>query len=116
MYHYKAIVTNIVDGDTFDAVLDLGFGISFKQRFRVDELDTPETHRPKSQAEREHGEAATEKAISLLSGKEVHIQSKKKPGIYGRFSAVITLPDGSDYTETMRAAGFEKRESYEDDV
>lgn len=112
MYHYKAIVTRVIDGDTFDAQLDLGFGITYGQRFRVVDLDTPETYRPKSEAEKEHGKQATEKAISLLSGCEVEIQSNKRPGIYGRYDAVITLPDGRDFATVMKEAGLEKRESY----
>lgn len=116
MYHYKAVVTRVVDGDTFDAQLDLGFGITFSQRFRVVDLDTPETFRPKSKAEKEHGLQATDKATSLLSGCEVEIQSKKAAGIYGRYAAIVTLPDGRDYATVMKEAGMVKKENYDDAV
>jgi len=32
MYEYRALVTNVVDGDTIDVTIDLGFGIQFKDR------------------------------------------------------------------------------------
>jgi hypothetical protein len=35
MYEYKAKIINVVDGDTFDAIVDLGFTVSVKQRFRL---------------------------------------------------------------------------------
>ena len=45
MYEYKAHVTNVVDGDTFDCVIDLGFRVATHQRIRVDGIDTPESWR-----------------------------------------------------------------------
>lgn len=42
MYEYKAKVVNVVDGDTVDAVIDLGFKVAVTQRLRLDRIDTPE--------------------------------------------------------------------------
>jgi endonuclease YncB( thermonuclease family) len=43
MYTYKVKqVVKIVDGDTIDVLIDLGFGILKKQRVRVAGIDTPE--------------------------------------------------------------------------
>ena len=42
MYTYKAIITNVVDGDTYDVDIDLGFHIHIHERIRVLDLDTPE--------------------------------------------------------------------------
>lgn len=39
---YKATITNIVDGDTVDAIVDLGFNVQTKIRFRLNGIDTPE--------------------------------------------------------------------------
>ena len=42
MYSYSARVFNIVDGDTIDCELDLGFHLMTKLRFRLLGIDTPE--------------------------------------------------------------------------
>ncbi len=42
MYNYNAKITNVVDGDTFDFEIDLGFGITYKNRLRLYGVDTPE--------------------------------------------------------------------------
>ena len=44
MYRYKVEVTRIVDGDTVDVDIDLGFGMTYKkQRVRMMGIDTPES-------------------------------------------------------------------------
>lgn len=46
MYTYKATVFNVVDGDTVDVNIDLGFKIYTKQRIRLARIDTPERGQP----------------------------------------------------------------------
>ena len=44
MYEYKAIVDRVVDGDTIDVDIDLGFSTTLtKQRVRLAGIDTPES-------------------------------------------------------------------------
>ena len=43
MYEYSCTVDRVVDGDTIDVILDLGFDVSFKTRVRLYAIDTPET-------------------------------------------------------------------------
>ena len=43
-YRYRAEVGRVVDGDTIDAVIDLGFYIEITERLRLEGLDTPEIH------------------------------------------------------------------------
>lgn len=69
MYNYKAIILRIVDGDTVDAQVDVGFSIFINHRFRIHNFDAPESYRPKTLAEKEHGEVAKLKAMELLEGK-----------------------------------------------
>ena len=114
MYEYKALVTKIVDGDTFDAEVDLGFSIYVKTRFRVKDLDTPETYRPRNEAEKSHGKLATERAKQLLLLKTVTLKTEKGIGIYGRYIATVILNDGSDYKDIMIQEGFQKLDKYED--
>ncbi len=48
MYEYKFKVTRVVDGDTVDGIIDLGFGILLKERVRVYGIDAPEIRLQKS--------------------------------------------------------------------
>ena len=112
LYKYKGVVLRVVDGDTVETMIDMGFKMFTKQRLRIDAIDTPETWRPKSEAEKIHGEAAKTRAIELLEGKEVIFTTSKSVGIYGRFGASITLENGQDYATLMINEGFEKKENY----
>ena len=111
-YRYKGKVDRVVDGDTVDATIDLGFGIWMKQRFRIDAFDAPETFRPRNEAEKEHGEAAKKRAVELLIDKDLIFNTSKDIGMYGRYGATITLPDGRKFNEVMINEGFQKRENY----
>jgi endonuclease YncB( thermonuclease family) len=111
-YEYKGRVLRVVDADTVDARLDLGFGITMQQRFRIDGFDAPETWRPINEVERGHGEKATARAIELLLGKDLIFITSKTAGIYGRYGAQILLEDESDYAEVMIQEGFAKRDDY----
>lgn len=111
MYNYKAKVLRVVDGDTYDMEVDLGFGIKFNARFRLNGVDTPETWRPKSDGEREHGERATARVKELIEGKYVTVYSHKL-GIYGRYSADVYLADEKNLADLLIREGFEKLEAY----
>ena len=112
IYIFKAIITNVVDGDTVDAKIDCGFDIVITKRLRILDLDTPETWRPSCEKEYNHGLKAKDKAIKLLEGKELYIQTGKDRGVYGRYLANIQLEDGNDYAQYMKDNGFEKLEKY----
>ena len=112
-FQYRAVIIRVVDADTVDAIVDLGFSISINQRFRIDSYDAPETWRPRNEAEREHGEEATKRANELLLNKTVLLKSSKTAGIYGRYGAIIQLEDGQDYSDLMISEGFEKKKKYE---
>jgi len=115
MYNYKAIVNRVVDGDTFDATVDLGFGIFKKHRFRLKDVDTPETWRPKTEAENKHGMEATKYVVELIENKSV-ILSSVKSAVYSRYEAYVTLVDGSDLGKLLIEHGFEKLDKYEDPI
>ncbi len=121
MYHYKARIIRVIDGDTMWMDVDLGMRIHTQQSVRVLDLDTPEIFRTYNQAEKMHGMKAKEKADDLFSSPwsstanpgpyEVEIHTHKS-GKYGRWLARITLPDGRDFAEEMKRAGMEKKERY----
>ena len=112
MYEYKAVVTRVVDGDTFDAEVDLGFNLSMKARFRLNGIDTPEIFKPRNENEKEHGMEAKQFVESLMLNGVVKIRTQKDVGIYGRYSADVFFDDGSSLAVVLKEQGFEKEEEY----
>jgi endonuclease YncB( thermonuclease family) len=111
-YRYKARIKRVIDSDTVDAILDLGFGVNIKRRFRIINFDGPEIWRPRNDKEEAHGTKAHIRAEELLLNKILIFQTSKEPGIYGRYSASITLEDGRDFATVMINEGFQKKETY----
>jgi endonuclease YncB( thermonuclease family) len=111
MYEYNAKLVRLLDADTFDAHVDLGFNISVMYRFRVKDYDAPETWRPSNEKELEHGKRATEFATKILT--ESFIIKSYGIGIYGRYSADVTLSDGRDFVTVMKENKFEKLNNYD---
>jgi micrococcal nuclease len=100
MHTYKAMVDNIVDGDTVDVYIDLGFKIATKQRLRVAHIDTPERGQP-------NYKDAADAGRSLLLGKTVTIKTEKASK-WGYYLAQITLESGEDYADKLVAMGLAK--------
>jgi len=65
MYKYNAKLIRVIDGDTIDALIDLGFSVWVKKRIRLYGIDTPET-RTKDLKEKKAGQAAEDRLIELL--------------------------------------------------
>jgi len=87
MYKYKVHVTRIVDGDTVDVDIDLGFGMIYKkQRVRLMGIDTPES-RTRDLEEKFYGLQSKAFLKSLLTGsktyRDIHLVSHDK-GKFGR--------------------------------
>jgi micrococcal nuclease len=87
MYEYFVkSVTNVVDGDTIDVIIDLGFDILFSSRVRLAGIDTPES-RTTDKAEKVLGlEAKEYLKKSLKDAKSVVIKTEKMDSSekYGR--------------------------------
>lgn len=92
-YEYKATVENVVDGDTVDLVIDLGFKISTRQRVRLARIDTPERSQPGYAAARDFVRDAVLNKPVLLKTEKV---SK-----WGYYLAEITLQDGRNLSDTL---------------
>ena len=83
MYRYNVTVTRIVDGDTVDVDIDLGFGMVYKkQRVRMMGIDTPES-RTRDLEEKFYGKQAKYHLTDLLKDKQVELVSHDK-GKFGR--------------------------------
>ena len=95
MYEYKCEVTRVVDGDTIDCILDLGFSILHKCRVRLYGIDTPES-RTRDLDEKARGKLASKfLEDSIKNGKEVILRSELKDskGKYGRVLGSIVVDD-----------------------
>jgi micrococcal nuclease len=67
MYTYKICLLKVVDGDTIDAEIDLGFDIKVKKRVRFMGINAPES-RTKDLEEKAKGLAAKDRVKQLLEG------------------------------------------------
>ena len=95
MYEYKCQVTRVVDGDTIDCVLDLGFSILHKCRVRLYGIDTPES-RTRDLDEKARGKLASKfLEDSIKNGTEIILRSELKDskGKYGRVLGSIVVDD-----------------------
>lgn len=107
LYEYiVAEVARVVDGDTVDIVIDLGFSISKKERIRVGGIDTPES-RTRDLAEKKLGLEAKDHLENKLATAQIIIVKTEKEDKYGRFLGWFYL-DGATVSlnETMIAEGY----------
>ena len=96
MYEYRAKLDRIIDGDTIDVTIDLGFDVHIKSRIRLYGINTPET-RTRDLEEKKRGFAAKERLEELLFNRNLILQSKEyNKGKYGRVLGVIIVvnPEG----------------------
>tara|TARA_B100001250_G_scaffold397908_1_gene405541 strand:- start:1462 stop:1884 length:423 start_codon:yes stop_codon:yes gene_type:complete len=88
MYEYSCKVERVVDGDTIDVVLDLGFDILYKSRVRLYGIDTPES-RTRDLDEKARGKLAKNFLKDAIDqGEKVVIQTKLKDS-RGKFGRVL---------------------------
>ena len=84
MYEYKAKLVKIVDGDTVDVDIDLGFGVWLKnQRIRIMGIDTPES-RTSDPVEKKYGILAKEQVEKYLVNCKKFKSFKDEKGKFGR--------------------------------
>ena len=96
---YQAELERVVDGDTVDVTLDLGFDVKLhKQRVRLHGIDTPES-RTRNLAEKKLGLAAKERLKELCVGRfKVKSLGKSK---YRRVLGIPYTEDGQDICQLL---------------
>ena len=91
MYYYNAVLVRVVDGDTIDAIIDLGFDVQVKKRIRLAGINAPES-RTRNKVEKKLGLAAKERLIDILDGAaNVFEIESKELGKYGRVIGKIYI-------------------------
>ena len=90
MYTYKCNVVNVVDGDTLDLEVDLGFNITNKIRVRLVDVDTPEVRGE----DKKFGLLVTHKVREWIKNapSQMYVHTRKT-GKYGRWLARIFYKD-----------------------
>jgi micrococcal nuclease len=115
MWEYRCKIVHIVDGDTVDVDIDLGFGIELKdERVRIMGIDTPES-RTTDLIEKQFGLAAKARCKELLPVgstqilmSELNKEGEDMKGKFGRILGDFKLGKES-YTETMIQEGHAVR-------
>ena len=99
MYEYRAEVERIVDADTVDLRVDLGFKVYQRMRVRLEGIDAPERFTPE-------GKVATAWLTEKIPpGTHITIKTNKdKSGKYGRYLATLVL-EGEDLNKALVDSG-----------
>jgi len=85
VHEYSCVITKIIDGDTVDVDIDLGFDCWLrKQRIRLYGIDTPES-RTRDKQEKRYGLAAKRFVMDFIPVGSSAILKTKEKGKYGRY-------------------------------
>ena len=90
MYNYKISPVRVIDGDTIDAEIDLGFDVKIKKRIRFMGINTPES-RTRDLEEKARGLAAKDRVKQLLDGCDNITLNSHGVGKFGRCLGEIML-------------------------
>ena len=107
MYEYYCEVTRIIDGDTLDVDIDLGFSVRLtKQRIRMLGIDTPES-RTRDKEEKVRGLLSKKALMDMCPvGSNIRLVSHGK-GKFGRILGEIFTPEGTtSINKIMCEEGF----------
>lgn len=111
-YIYKAQLVRVIDGDTLDLDIDLGFQVTTRLRCRLYGINTPETHGPKAAVEKVAGLAAVKFVTEWLDGRELRIKSHDGRKIgqekYGRWLVDVLDTHDKCLNDEILVAGHAK--------
>lgn len=102
MWIYKAEIVRVVDADTLDFAVDLGFRMKLQVRCRLARVDAPEMSTQEGKA-----------AKAALLAKTTTLQedctiSTSKGDRYGRWIAEVVLSDGTNLSDWLLSSGLAK--------
>ena len=114
-YIYKAKLDRVVDGDTVDALIDVGFDIWFKKRIRFKGVDTWES-RTRNLEEKALGlkaKARTKELLEKVSSKSGYFRIKSYGlGKYGRVLADVFIKDKKGKTICVNNQSISEGHAY----
>jgi micrococcal nuclease len=100
-YQYRATIHRVVDGDTVDVWVDLGFRVITHQRLRLFGIDTPERGQP-------GWKEAGDYLRGLLPENSIVTIETEKGDKYGRWIATVINESGEDVNKSMIESGLAK--------
>ena len=110
MYEYKCKINKVIDGDTVDVDIDLGFGVVLTdERVRIMGIDTPES-RTRNKVEKLFGLASKKRLKELLSKQcilktEINKDGEDMKGKFGRVLGDFVAADGRMVTDILIEEG-----------
>lgn len=113
LYHYRAIVKSVYDGDTCTVDIDLGLKTWINgEKLRLNRINAPEV----SGTDRPQGLKTRDFLREQIEGKEIYIQTlKDRQEKYGRYIAEIWLQDGDTWVninDLLVQQGLAKYQTY----
>lgn len=105
LYRYKAEVVRVVDGDTFEARIDVGFKIKVESSMRILGMNASE----RKGSTKEAGEVAKDALTRLLAAGPIRLRTEK-PDSFGRALADVWFLNGLGEWESV--AEFMIRHGY----
>ena len=103
MYEYMCSIVTVIDGDTVDVDIDLGFGIVYaKQRIRLYGIDTPES-RTRDLEEKKYGLMAKDYVLNRMpiGSKQTIVTQMDNKGKFGRILGKFVMYDTKDDRQTF---------------
>lgn len=113
LYHYRALVRSVYDGDTCTVDIDLGLKTWIRgEKLRLNRINAPELRG----TERPQGLLSRDFLKEQIEGKEIYIQTiKDQQEKYGRYIAEIWLQSGDDWiniNDLLVQQGFAQYQTY----
>ena len=102
MFEYNGKVKKVVDGDTIDAYIDLGFDVWITKRIRFMGIDTPES-RTRDKVEKRFGKGAKHRLVSMLEQNDNKFTVKSHgTGKFGRVLGELFFGDLNIYEQMIK--------------
>ncbi len=90
-YIYICEIVKVVDGDTIDCAVSLGFDVSVRQRIRLYGVDAPES-RTRDLEQKKYGKASKKFVKEFLDSDYILLKTREK-GKYGRYLGDFCVGD-----------------------
>jgi endonuclease YncB( thermonuclease family) len=108
MFHYRASLVRVIDGDSLVIDVDAGFYVTIRQHVRLAGIDTPELN-ARDPTARLLAQQARARLMELLPAEfTVRTYKTRLADKYGRFLADIELPDGRLVSDVLLSEGLGK--------
>ena len=104
-YEYPALLVKVVDGDTIDVLLDLGFHFFAERRLRLDGVNAPELS-GETKKEGLRAKRFVQRKLGPPGVQTLVVTSVQESDKYGRVVARVRLENGSDLSELLLENGM----------